>query len=95
MTDKPGVSSVANILVVDDSALSRAWVMRILLEKGYSVDATADGSSAVEHVRRSEPDVLVVEDDLPGLSGRRLVALCSRMRLICAPVSDSWITVVA
>ena len=85
MTDKPGVSGVANILVVDDSALSRAWVMRILLEKGYSVDATADGSSAVEHVRRSEPDVLVVEDDLPGLSGRRLVEVL-RTSGVCAGV---------
>ena len=59
--------------------------MRILLEKGYSVDATIDGPSAVEHVRRSEPDVLVVEDDLPGLTGRRLVEVL-RTSGVCSGV---------
>jgi sigma-B regulation protein RsbU (phosphoserine phosphatase) len=88
------VPDSANVLVVDDSALSRAWVMRILLEQGYSVGAAADGSAAVEHVRRTEPDVLVVEDDLPGLSGRRLVevlrtsGVCSGVVMLTDSVSD-------
>jgi CheY-like chemotaxis protein len=88
------VPAPANVLVVDDSALSRAWVMRILLEQGYSVGAAADGSAAVEHVRRVEPDVLVVEDDLPGLSGRRLVevlrtsGVCSGVVMLTDSVSD-------
>jgi phosphoserine phosphatase RsbU/P len=79
------VSDPASVLVIDDSALSRAWVMRILLEQGYSVGAAADGSSAVEHVRRTEPDVLVVEDALPVLSGRRLVELL-RTSGVCSGV---------
>lgn len=68
--------------------------MRILLEQGYSVGAAADGSAAVEHVRRAEPDVLVVDEDLPGLSGCRLVevlrtsGVCSGVVMLTDSVSD-------
>lgn len=83
-----------NVLVVDDSALSRAWVMRIMLERGYSVGATADAASTVEQVRAGEPDVIVIDDDLPGLSGQRLVevlrtdGVCSGVILLTDSDSD-------
>jgi sigma-B regulation protein RsbU (phosphoserine phosphatase) len=61
--------------VVDDSALSRAWVVRVLLDEGYIVGAAADGAKAVEHIRDEEPDVIVLGQDLPGFPGYRLVEM--------------------
>jgi serine phosphatase RsbU (regulator of sigma subunit) len=83
--DETGMSGPRSMLVVDDSALSRAWLMRILLEKGYSVSAMVDGPTAVESVRESEPDVVVVAEGMPGMSGRRLVEVL-RNSGVCAGI---------
>lgn len=60
-----------NLMVVDDhSAFRRGLISLIESEPGMSVVAqTGDGSEAVELYRRFQPDVVLMDLRLPGISG--------------------------
>jgi DNA-binding NarL/FixJ family response regulator len=58
------------VMVVDDHPMWRDAVARDLTEAGYDVVATAgDGPEAVRRARAASPEVLVLDLNLPGLSG--------------------------
>ncbi|MDX6351327.1 MAG: hypothetical protein QOF84_6117 [Streptomyces sp.] len=68
MTD-PSVAAV-KVMVVDDHPMWRDAVARDLAEAGYEVVATAgDGPEAVRRAKAAIPQVLVLDLNLPGLSG--------------------------
>lgn len=74
-------------LVADDSAISRAVARAMLMELGYDVKEVADGREAVDVALREPFEVLLVDADMPRLSGceatRELRARgCSEMRII-------------
>lgn len=68
------------ILLVDDHCLMRAG-MRALLEETPGlevVEECGDGLSALEYVRRSPPDIVLLDITLPGLNGLEVAAQLSR-----------------
>jgi two-component system, NarL family, response regulator LiaR len=57
-------------VVVDDHDLFRTGLQELLEDEGLDVvGAAADGESAVELVAERAPDVVLMDLDLPGLSG--------------------------
>ncbi|MFL5928444.1 MAG: response regulator [Gaiellaceae bacterium] len=60
-------------LIADDSVAVRRLVSARLRRDGYSIREAADGHAALEEVEREPPDVLIVDDVLPGLSGVEVV----------------------
>lgn len=68
-------------LVADDSIAVRRVVSARLRRDGYEVREAADGDEAWRLLEERAPDVLLVDDVLPGLSGPELVlALRARKR---------------
>jgi two-component system, chemotaxis family, chemotaxis protein CheY len=68
------------ILVVDPNAYMRKLTRSMLVTVGAkSVYEAADGLAALEVVRNANPDVLLIDWDLPALSGAQV------MRIIRAP----------
>ncbi len=67
---KPGA---ARILVADDNADMRAYLARLLGDR-WQVEAVADGDAALEHARRSPPDLILSDLMMPGLDGYQLLA---------------------
>jgi serine phosphatase RsbU (regulator of sigma subunit) len=63
----------ATVLVADDSALIRAWAGRLLAEAGHRVVLARDGAEALEMARHYDPDVLLIDEVMPGIQGRELV----------------------
>ncbi len=61
------------ILVVDDDALLRASVGRMLVDEGYAVDAAGDGHEALTRVAASPPDLILLDVLMPGMNGRQLL----------------------
>lgn len=63
------------VLVVDDDASARAAFQRVLEREGYSVIAAADGSEALQLLRRTHVpvDLLVTDVQMPGMLGDALV----------------------
>lgn len=57
------------ILVVEDDALSRNLLVKYLGAKGFDVTAAADGSSALESAAASEPDLVLLDVNLPVTDG--------------------------
>ena len=65
------------ILVVDDEARILDLVRGYLEREGFTVETAMDGPAAVEAVRASAPDVVVLDVMLPGLDG---IEVCRRIR---------------
>ena len=63
----------AHILVVDDEPAIRRFLRTSLGAQGYQVDEAADAGAALDFLRRSAPDVLVLDLGLPDLDGFELL----------------------
>lgn len=61
------------IVVADDNADMREYVTRLLTDRGWQVDAVADGRAALERAREVVPDLVLSDVMMPGLDGFELV----------------------
>jgi CheY-like chemotaxis protein len=73
--------SQATVLVVDDSALVLEIVRDALEARGYRVETTSDPLECERMFAEVEPDVLVVDIEMPVLDGASLIRLIHRKRL--------------
>jgi DNA-binding response OmpR family regulator len=62
-------SNAMRVLVVDDEAAIRDVVAQYLRDEGFIVDEAGDGISALERAAASPPDLLILDLNLPQLSG--------------------------
>ncbi len=69
------------VLIVDDDREVAASCGRVLREKGYRVEAAYDGNQALALIDRSTPDLLLLDLDLPGLSGPELLKIIRERQL--------------
>jgi len=74
-------------LIADDNADMRDYLVRLLSNDGYEVDAVTDGLQALDAARTSLPDIVVSDVMMPQLDGLGLVAaLRSDPRTVAIPV---------
>ncbi len=66
------VSAMKLLLVEDDPAL-RTTLLRSLTRLGWRVQVCADGDTALDQWRTSEPDVVLLDLSLPGLDGLQVL----------------------
>jgi PAS domain S-box-containing protein len=57
------------VLVVDDIALNRAFVVESLGALGFDVSEAVSGEDALERTRAAAPDLIVMDIMLPGIDG--------------------------
>jgi len=62
------------LLVVDDADTMRDLLERQLTERGYDVVCAADGRAGLELVSRRRPDAILLDHELPGMSGLEVLA---------------------
>jgi two-component system, chemotaxis family, protein-glutamate methylesterase/glutaminase len=74
------MTPLVRVLVVDDSAVARRLVTRMLdQDPGIAVVGTAgDGHQALEVLRRVDPDVVVLDVEMPELDGLATLAAIRR-----------------
>src|SRR6266446_2014116 len=65
--------SHAEILVVDDDALSRKLLAQLLTAAGYKCRVCKDGSEALEIIHARLPSLLLLDFDMPGLNGAEVL----------------------
>jgi sigma-B regulation protein RsbU (phosphoserine phosphatase) len=66
-------NSHATILVVDDDAMSRRVLMRLLGVVGYDCRASKDGVEALDTIHAKPPSLLLLDFDMPGLNGAEVL----------------------
>lgn len=82
---KTGASSL--IVVVDHDAASQKALRAMLEENGFAVQTAATGEEALQVLREARPAVLILETEIPGMSGYDLCHIVKRnQRLQNVPV---------
>jgi CheY-like chemotaxis protein len=63
------------ILIVDDTPSIRTSMSLVLSEIGYRVRTAEDGFSALREIRRSMPQIVLSDLNMPGMSGFELLSV--------------------
>lgn len=87
----------ATVLVVDDSADTRAVLSRTLARRGYRVVEAADGREAVETAQRVCPDLILMDLNMPVMDGlaateriRELKEKCGDVAIVAVTAFDTY-----
>jgi CheY-like chemotaxis protein len=67
-----------SILVVDDKDDVGSYVSLALISFGFSIRFARDGQSALQMIREREPDLIICDVHLTGISGYDLLAMVRR-----------------
>lgn len=68
------------ILVVDDSEAHRRLLELVLHAHRYEVEAAADGEAALAYLQRSTPDAIILDVQMPGVTGIEVAARIRRLQ---------------
>jgi CheY-like chemotaxis protein len=84
--------SKRQILVVDDDPAVRESLALLLISAGYDVATATDGFSALLHLRKTLPDVIVSDLDMPEMSGFELLSVVRRRfpRILSLAMSGAY-----
>jgi DNA-binding response OmpR family regulator len=63
------MENTGKILIVDDEQINLDFFDVMLSKLGFAVDKAADGEQALERVRSSAPDLVILDNIMPKLSG--------------------------
>jgi two-component system cell cycle response regulator DivK len=61
------------ILVVEDNDLNRRLFCDVLKSQGFAVEPVADGRDALERARQFVPNLIIMDIQLPNVSGLDLI----------------------
>jgi CheY-like chemotaxis protein len=64
-----------SILVVDDNEDIRSLLSLVLLKEGYEVVLASDGAEALEKIKATKPDLILLDVMMPGLSGLDVLSI--------------------
>lgn len=63
----------AKILLADDTRLNRELVKDLLEIQGYKIVEAVSGKDCIEKARRNKPDLILLDIELPDMSGLEVV----------------------
>jgi len=78
------------ILIVDDDADILKMIEKLLVHRGHQVSSCSTPFGVSALVMREQPDVVVLDMMMPGLSGASLAELIGKLHLPQAPKMVLW-----
>lgn len=66
------------IMVVEDNDLNRKLFCDVLKANGFDVEPVGDGGKVLESARANRPDLIIMDIQLPGISGVDLITAAKR-----------------
>ena len=79
-----GRAVTKRIMVVEDNDLNRRLFCDVLQANGFEVEPVADGNLVLETARSKEPDLIIMDIQLPGVSGVDLIAAAKKESALSA-----------
>jgi CheY-like chemotaxis protein len=79
-------TTLLTVLVVDDFDDARLTLRRMLERRDYRVEEARNGQEAVELVRRSCPDLILLDLNMPQMDGLEAAKQIRACRDLCAKV---------
>lgn len=67
----------STVLIVDDEPQVLNYLGQIMAREGYRVLTSPDGAAAIELVKKDPPDLVILDINMPGLSGAQV---CARLK---------------
>jgi two-component system response regulator MprA len=61
---------IMKILVVEDEKDLREYLKELLLDNNYTVELAGDGASAINFVKKTRPDLVILDLGLPDIDGK-------------------------
>jgi DNA-binding NarL/FixJ family response regulator len=94
-----GRSDAPGVLLVDDHELFRTGLRTLLEEQGVRIVAEAsDGLQAISRVREHAPDVVLMDINMPGMTGveatREITRIAPLTRVVVLTISDLDVDVI-
>lgn len=74
------------VLAVDDDPVMTEYYSALFAEAGYDVEIAVDCGSALDKCRVMNPDLLVLDFDIPGGDGGRLLSIIRGVHRLGKPV---------
>ncbi len=71
---------MSKILVAEDDPLSRELVTELLEDWGYEVVEACDGREALQQIKETSPDLVLLDIQMPILNGFAVVSQLRRRR---------------
>jgi len=68
---------IYNIMVVEDDRGLQKYLKELLLDNGYAVKTASDGVTALNMLKKSQPDLIILDLGLPDMRGE---TVCSEIR---------------
>ena len=62
------------VMVVEDNDLNRKLFCDVLKANGFEIEPVSDGHSVIERAKAQIPDLIIMDIQLPGVSGIDLIA---------------------
>jgi CheY-like chemotaxis protein len=63
------------ILVIEDDEYSRDALAHLLAAEGYEAQSASDGESGLAKAHQLQPDVIVLDLNLPGIDGKQVIQM--------------------
>lgn len=63
----------SRVVVIDDSRSIQGFVVNLLREAGYDAEGALDGISGLGLIESSEPDVILLDVEMPGMNGLQVL----------------------
>jgi signal transduction histidine kinase len=67
------VASETRVLVVDDEPDQVTLISKVLREEGYQIEKAYDGQEAIESMKRSQPDLIILDLMMPKVNGFEVI----------------------
>lgn len=64
---------INKILIVEDDLGLQEYVKELLLDNGYSAEVASDGISALNTLKKSQPDLVILDLGLPKIAGEAVI----------------------
>ncbi len=73
---------IKNILVVDDSALSRKVILNVFAHQSYNITEAHDGFDALGKIKRGIPDLVLLDLILPRMDGYQVLSIMKKSEVL-------------